>query len=45
MAERLLNIVEKILVMTARQQQLCCHREVGNIPARMLRSPADRGHH
>ena len=29
--------INDVLTMTGQQLQLCCHREVGNLPVNMLR--------
>lgn len=37
MQSRLAHWINGVLTMTSKQLQLCCHREVGNIPTDMLR--------
>jgi len=37
MQSRLARWIDDVLTMTGRQLQLCCHREVGNLPTDMLR--------
>jgi hypothetical protein len=42
MQSRLSRWIDAVLTTTGQQLQLCCHRDVGNIPANMLRSPDRR---
>ena len=37
------NRLDRYLIMMSRSLSLCCQREVGNIPTRMLGGPDMRG--
>lgn len=42
MARGFRQFVERVSTITSQQLSLCCHREVGNLPLRMLRRDEPR---